>query len=256
MPDLLGPAASPSGLAFLIVAALAAGLARGFSGFGAAMIFVPLASSVVGPVVAAPLLLVVDGATTFALIPRALRLADRRDVATMALGAAVGVPAGIWLLTRAEPDAIRWAIVVVVVLLLALLVSGWRYRGRPKAPLTVLVGAVSGAFSGAAQIGGPPVVAYWLGGTTPPLTVRANIVLYFAATSILSVTGYLAGGLITLQVLALAVIAAPTYALGVWIGGRMFRLADERTFRRICYAMIAVAAVIGAPAFDPVLRGG
>ena len=46
---------------FLIAAALAAGLARGFSGFGAALIFVPLASAVVGPQVAVPLLLVVDG---------------------------------------------------------------------------------------------------------------------------------------------------------------------------------------------------
>ena len=47
-------------LAVLAAAAFIAGLARGFSGFGAALIFMPLASVVVTPQVAAPLLLVVD----------------------------------------------------------------------------------------------------------------------------------------------------------------------------------------------------
>jgi hypothetical protein len=47
-----------------IVAALLAGLARGFSGFGSALIFIPLASAALGPRVAAPLLVLVDNLTT------------------------------------------------------------------------------------------------------------------------------------------------------------------------------------------------
>lgn len=43
-----------------ILAALLAGLARGFSGFGAAMIYVPIASASLGPVVAMPVLLIAD----------------------------------------------------------------------------------------------------------------------------------------------------------------------------------------------------
>src|ERR1700730_12593677 len=45
-------------LLFLLASAFIAGLARGFSGLGAALIFMPLASSVVGPKLAAPLLLI------------------------------------------------------------------------------------------------------------------------------------------------------------------------------------------------------
>ena len=43
IPDI--PSAN---LALLVLVALAAGLSRGFSGFGAALIFVPLASALVG----------------------------------------------------------------------------------------------------------------------------------------------------------------------------------------------------------------
>ncbi|MFO1035197.1 MAG: sulfite exporter TauE/SafE family protein, partial [Hyphomicrobiales bacterium] len=48
----------------LAITALVAGLARGFSGFGAALIFVPFAARFVGPQQAAALLLLTDGFLT------------------------------------------------------------------------------------------------------------------------------------------------------------------------------------------------
>ncbi len=241
-------------LALLLVTAFMAGLARGFSGFGAALIFIPIASALTGPQVAAPLLLVVDSAMTLGLIPSAFRQADRREVLIMALGAFLGVPLGVWLLTTLDPVVLRWGLVIGAFSLLALLLSGWRYHGRPKPPLTVLVGAVSGLFSGAAQMGGPPVVAYWLGGAIPRQTVRANIVLFFAISTLISAVGYLMKGLFTPGLLALALATAAPYGFGVWLGSRMFGLASEQTFRRLCFAMIAIAGLLGMPALDGLLR--
>lgn len=245
---------TPGVLAFLLLAALAAGLARGFSGFGAALILVPLASAAVGPRIAIPLLLVVDGAMTLGMIPDAWRRADRRDVMTMAVGALVGIPAGIYLLLSVDPITIRWMIVATVVALLTLLISGWRYHGRPTPQVTVSVGVVAGLFAGTAQVGGPAVVAYWLGRGLPAQVVRANIVLYFAISTVISGTGYVWSGLIDPKVLILSALVAPAYGLGVWLGSRMFGLASDVTFRRICFAMIAIAAVSGMPVLDGILH--
>ena len=66
--------------------AFVAGCARGFSGFGGALIFVPVASSLVGAKLAVPLLLIVDLVLTPGLIPKAWRNADRANVGVMALG--------------------------------------------------------------------------------------------------------------------------------------------------------------------------
>jgi uncharacterized membrane protein YfcA len=244
----------PATLAFLVASGLVAGLARGFSGFGAALIFVPLASAAVGPQVAAPVLLLIDGIGALGLLPDAFARADRRDVGTMAVGALVGVPVGTWLLTRSDPVSLRWAIAALILALLALLASGWRYRGRPAAPLTAAVGAVAGLFSGVAQVGGPPVVAYWLGGAIPAVTVRANIILYFFVSTLLTAATYFAGGLLTGTVLGLALLTGPVYAAGLGLGARLFGRADERVFRPICYALIAAAAVLGLPALDPFIR--
>jgi uncharacterized membrane protein YfcA len=254
MPDYLLVDLTVGGLLFLVTSALVAGCARGFSGFGGALIFVPLASSVVGPKLAVPLLLIVDLALTPGLIPKAWGKADRPNVGVMAFGAALGVPAGTYLLTHVDGVMIRWGIVAIVIGLLALLMSGWRYHGRPKAGMTVAVGLTSGLFSGAAQVGGPPVVAYWLGGAFTPQTVRANIVLFFAISSVLSITSYLIAGVLTWQSVQLSILIGPTFALGLFIGSRLFSRANEATFRRICYSLIAAAAIIGLPALDGVLR--
>lgn len=243
---------SGGALVLLAISAFLAALARGFSGFGSALIFVPLASTAIGPQAAAPLLLIIDGVAAAGLIPSAWRYADRRDAGTMSIGALAGIPLGAWVLIRSDPLLIRWAIALFGTLLLALLMSGWRYRGKPTAAVTVTVGAAAGLLGGAAQVGGPPVVAYWLSRSIPAKTMRANIVMYFAITTVISGVAYLAGGLLTTSVMGLALVTGPIYGLGLYAGSRMFGLASELTFRRTCFALIAAAIMLSLPVLDVV----
>jgi hypothetical protein len=46
-------------LAGLLLTAFASGLGRGFSGFGSALIFMPLASAMIGAKLASPLMLII-----------------------------------------------------------------------------------------------------------------------------------------------------------------------------------------------------
>lgn len=241
-----------SGLGYICLAAAVAGLARGFSGFGGALIFVPLASAFVGPKLASALLLVIDGVMSLGMLPDGWRRADRREVFTMASGALVGVPAGTALLALAPSLTLRWIICAIVLVLLVFLISGKRYRGSPKTHLTVGVGTLAGLFGGAAQISGPPVVAYWLGGANPALSVRANLVLYFALSTVISAVAYLLAGLLTSQVFVLALAAGPSYGLGLLLGSKLFGRASEATFRWVCFGLIAGAALVSLPLFDNV----
>jgi uncharacterized membrane protein YfcA len=245
---------STASIALLVGTAFIAGLARGFSGLGSALIFIPLASSIIGAKLASPLLLVIDFVAAAPLIPNAWRYADRRDVGTMLLGSLIGVPIGTWALTQMDPLAVRWMIVALIVPMLALLMSGWRYRGTPTAAVTAVVGALAGFFNGVAQVGGPPIVLYWLRDATAARVVRANIIVFFAASSVFTTTSYLIGGVLTTAVAGLCVLAGPAFGIGLWLGSHMFRLASEETFRRICYALIALAALVSLPIFDGVLR--
>lgn len=234
-------------LCILAVTMFVAGLARGFSGFGAALIFVPLAASFIGPQRAAPLLLLTDGFVAMPLAYSSFALAERREVLIMALGAIAGIPLGAWTLAHGDPTVLRWLIAGLVFLMLGLLLSGWRYTGTPHTSATLGVGVVSGVFSGVAQIGGPPVVAYWLGGNHPPQRMRASTILFFAVSTVFAVITYFFSALLTREILVLALFMVPTFALGLFLGSKVFRLARAQTFRHICLTLIALSLVLSLP---------
>ena len=106
--------------------AFVSGTARGFSGFGSALIFMPLASSMAAPRLVAALLLIIDFVAALPLVPNAWKHADRSATAVMVLGALIGVPIGTYFLSRLDPVTTRWIISAFVFALLLLLLSGWR----------------------------------------------------------------------------------------------------------------------------------
>src|ERR1035437_7428233 len=170
--------------------ALVSGTARGFSGFGSALIFMPLASSMAAPRLVAAVLLVIDFVAAAPLVPNGWKHAERKSTAIMVSGALVGVPFGTYLLSRLDPVTTRWIISGFVFALLMLLLSGWRYRGKDCPAVTIGIGGLSGFCSGLAQTGGPPIVGYWLGRPIASAVARANILLFFAATGFSSAVSY------------------------------------------------------------------
>src|SRR6202035_2161130 len=207
--------------------AFVSGTARGFSGFGSALIFMPLASSIAAPRLVAALLLIIDFIGATPLIPNAWKQADRKATAIMALGALVGVPIGTWLLSRLEAGTTRWIISGFVFALLLLLLSGWRYRGKDHAAISIGIGGLSGFCSGLAQTGGPPIVGYWLGRPLASGIARANILLFFGASDFFSVVSYAVSGLLTADAMRFSLLVGPVYGIGVWCGAKLFGRASE-----------------------------
>src|SRR5215469_423800 len=215
----------------ICVIAFVSGTARGFSGFGSALIFIPLASSLASPRLVAALLLIIDVIAAAPLAPNAWKEADRKATAIIAAGALIGVPIGTYLLSRLDPVTTRWIISGFVCALLLLLLSGWRYRGKDHVALSIGIGALSGFCSGLAQTGGPPIVGYWLGRPVKSAIARANILLFFGASDFFSVVSYAVSGLITLDAIKFSLVIGPVYALAIKLGASLFGHASDALFR-------------------------
>lgn len=240
--------------AWLVGAALAAGLARGFSGFGTALIFVPLAAVAVGPQRAVPLILALDAFAIALLTPGAWRVADRKEVGLLSIGIVLGIPGGVLALVSFDAVSLRWIIAALTVAVLALVVSGWRFRARPARGATIAVGVVSGAMTGVAMVGGPPVMAYLLGQDADAGRIRAAFALFLGANGIIAAIAFGLAGLLGGWLLGPVLLALPAFAAGIWAGARMFHMASQLAFRRACYVMIALSALLGLPVLDGLLR--
>jgi uncharacterized protein len=234
--------------------AVLAGVVRGFSGFGSAQIYVPLIASIYSPRSAAVTLLLID---TFGTAPFAARAFSRctwREVIPMAVAAAVSVPLGALALRLIDPIVLRWFIAILVLSLLGILMSGWRYHGRPRMPITVGVGLFSGFSAGAVQIAGPPVLIYWLGTTTAAYIVRANFLVFFIFLNAFAIAVYFWQGFFTPDLLTISLLLAIPFFLATTAGAKVFHGSSDTIYRRVAYAIIASAALVSLPVFDHWLR--
>ena len=255
MPDLnhlfTGGGLAPSVLA----ASLLAGLVRGYTGFGAAMVFMPIASTSLGPKAAIAVLWLVDAVMQLPMVGKARKLAGYRDIALLLPGALVGAPVGALILSQSDPLALRWALCVLILCAVAVMASGWRYEGEPARRATLGIGLVSGLFSGAVSLGGMPIALFWLAGRGSNAAVRASIVMLFLFTGVITGLSYAAVGAFTAEVWPAALVALPLYGAGLLAGSALFERAGNRAFRPVAFAVILFAAISSLPLLDPWLRG-
>ncbi|MEP3049144.1 MAG: sulfite exporter TauE/SafE family protein [Roseibium sp.] len=245
---------SPALLIFLTCVLFTAGCVRGFAGFGAGMIFMPVATSLMLPSTAAACFLFIDGVVALPLVVRALKICDWSTVIPAAIGAVITVHLGAGLLANSDVLILRWIIFGIVVALLALLMSGWRYHRQPTRRLSFSIGAVSGILGGISQVSAPPVVAFWLSSAKEPAIVRANMIVFFALASIGTAVAYIMNGFFTREVFHLMVIAIPTYGIAIYLGSTGFRKSNPGLYGKVAYGLIALAAISSMPALDPLFR--
>ncbi|SIN96553.1 sulfite exporter TauE/SafE family protein [Vannielia litorea] len=247
MPDPLLAALAVPGVVWVLVAAGAAGLAYGFAGFGAALIFMPVAAARVGPVEAVTLEACMGLASVVTVLPRALKLADTRDTGILLAASLIGLPVGVWLLKVADPEAMRWGICAVAAATLCALVAGWRRKTRDSAGALLGVGAASGVLGGATGLTGPVMILFKLSGKASAAEVRASTIAFLTLLSMLLLPMLWVQGLIRAEALWLAVLVVPVYAVGALTGQALFRPQNEALYRRVAYGLIGLAVAMSLP---------
>ncbi|MEM9603808.1 MAG: sulfite exporter TauE/SafE family protein [Pseudomonadota bacterium] len=238
---------SGSDLLWLSFAVGLAGLVRGFAGFGTALVYVPLAGLVIPPVWVVMTILVYDLIGPLPLVPESVRSARRPDLVMLALGLCVGVPVGVWLLADVDPTAFRWGTSLLAGVLLAVLVSGWRYAHYLQPPGVVGVGALGGLLGGVAGVPGPPVILLYMSGPGRAAEVRATVNLYLLIFDAIVFAAFAGFGMLALEPLLLGVLLIPPYMLACWTGARLFDPEREKLFRTVAYVLIGGAALYGIP---------
>ncbi|MFK7869983.1 MAG: sulfite exporter TauE/SafE family protein [Roseobacter sp.] len=236
-----------TGLIILTVAVVVAGLVRGFAGFGSGMIIMPAASMVLPPVGAVTFMMMAELLGPLPNLRAAWREGVPADVGRLMLGAVFAVPLGILCLSLMEPAAFSWVVSITVACLLALLMTGWRYRGTLTAPLTAATGALGGFMGGFAGVPGPPVIMLYMASHFPAAIIRANFLLYLLAIDVVMIAVFFVLDLFVWQIALLGLLAGVPAMIANRMGAWLFDPTAEVVFRRVAYIIIAMSAIIGLP---------
>lgn len=227
-----------------LVAAIA-GVVRGITGFGGAMVMAPPLVLLLGPQLAVPVVLLLESLAAAPQVVQTRSLVRWRVVVPILAATAVTVPLGGYLLLTTDALTLRRATALIVIVFSALLLRGWRYAGSHKMSTGMALGALAGGMLGATSIGGPPVILYLLAGPDRIDITRANLTLFVAASCIIGIAMLATQGVVDLDAAWTALWLAPGYYGGLVVGTRLFSRFNDVRFRQFTLLlMIAVSAGI------------
>ncbi len=233
----------PWTLAFVALVVVAGGFVKGYSGFGASMLWVTSLSLVLPPREVVPMVLLFEVASSLQLLRSVWRTVDWRSVGWLFIGAILGTPLGTWALAAMPADPIRIAIALFVFVGCFLIWRGYAWKGRPTAAVTLLVGIVFGLINGSTAIGGPPVILFYFATPIGAAASRASIVAFFLGTDAVAAAASAAHGLIDAALLWRTAVFLPLMLLGTWAGARHFIRTEPDSFKRFAMALLMVLAV-------------
>jgi len=230
-------------LALAALVAALAGVIRGITGFGGAMVMSPPFALLLGPLVAVPVVLLLEGIAAAPMLVQLRHEVRWRILGPIVAAAYVTMPIGTWILITADPLLMRKAIAAVVIVFSLVMLFGWRYAGRQRLATSVGLGAVSGTMLGATSLGGPPVILYLLAGPDPIETTRANLTYYLGALCMAGLALLWLNGVLGVSELLLATLLAPGYYVGMVAGIRLFARFNDTRFRQFTLAFMLLVAI-------------
>jgi uncharacterized protein len=232
-------------LAFVWLGAFLGAFAVGTAGFAFALAATALWLHVLDPLRATLLVAACGTLLHIGLIWRIRRTIEPRRISPFIVSGLLGVPIGIYVLTRTDPHAIKVALGAF------LIAYGVYALATPRLPLVTAggraadaaVGFVAGVLGGIGGYSGVlPTIWTQLRGWSKD-TARG---VYQPFILVMQIATLVAAGVVTLDTFAIVLIGASVPALlaGAWLGWIAFGRLDERRFRQVLAAMIMVSGAM------------
>ncbi|MEL7446920.1 MAG: TSUP family transporter, partial [Pseudomonadota bacterium] len=180
------------------LAALGASFVRGLTGFGMAILLVPVLALALPPIDAVMLGNFLSLLIGVLEIRRLIREAERS--AWVISGAVVvTTPIGLVLLSATGADLARLVIAMIAFSAFVAILLPRRSAGSPGPVTTGSVGVISGLMTGYAGMPGPPVVPYYAGRALPRETIKASMLLIFTIAAGVALLAAAFAGLLRLE---------------------------------------------------------
>ncbi len=224
----------------------AAAFIRGFTGFGLAVVGVPLLALFFAPAEIVPSIMILAIIAGLQLIPKIWRKVDWRLLLPTLVGAAIGTPLGTWLLAGVPADWMRVLIGLAVLAASAAVQLGFRFAQRPPAGVSAGFGAIAGLTGGAAAMPGPSVIFLFLAVPIAHEAGRASLILFFQVSAAMSAVSATVAGLMQVHSLILGAALVPAMLVGNALGDRVFDKASAKTYRRVVVLLLAGLGAIAA----------
>ncbi|WP_137122822.1 sulfite exporter TauE/SafE family protein [Segeticoccus rhizosphaerae] len=222
--------------------AVLAGLAQAVTGFGFAMVSIPLLAlwsdsrlAIVAITMLAAFLTLVAGI-------RERRHVQWRTMRLVTVAGVVGMPVGLLALKLASVRTLSLLIGGMVLVSVVILARGLRLE--PRTSSTLAAGWLSGALLTSTGMNGPPLVATFQAMRLTPHTFRATLQAAFFVQDMFAIAGFVIIGQLSTHALVAAAAGVPGVLVGWFLGDRVFRLISPRLFRWLVLLLMTATGCV------------
>lgn len=231
-----------------VCCAVAAGaFTQSASGFGLALVAIPLAASVIPLKEAAPVMSALGAIVSLDILLRHRAHVLWREVAWLLALSLPGTLCGVALLHWADPMWLTRGLGLFV--LSYSLFALWRERHAimhlPRAPhawLASMAGFLAGLFGGATALNGPPVIVYGTYQRWPKEVFKGTLQCFFLFNNILICLGHLGSGAMNRSSAWWIAVTIPALLTGSILGAWASSKLDARRFRQ---GVLVLSVVVG-----------
>lgn len=220
-----------------------AGFTQGFTGFGSALIMLPILTILSGVKTVVPLVILLGLCINVILLPQVFRHVYWKRIITLLTANVPGILVGVYILKTMSTGFLELVIGVLLVAFPSYLMS----RGVPQQEVASgwvwPVGFLSGVLGGSVGAGGPPVIIYTAMQPWSKHVIKSTLVGFFLLTSIVASVAQAAGGLVTREVLALFISGLPALVTGVLAGSYLFGKVDSGAYRKVLNVLLILLGV-------------
>ena len=215
-----------------------AGFLQGLTGFGFALVALPLLGLFIDIKTSIPLIILLALCISVTLSVQLRNSINLKSIYVLMAATIPGIPLGVYTLKHipAEILALSLGILMIVFTSYQLLV-----KPLPKQlgifP-TALAGFLSGAIGGSIGAGGPPVIIY---STIQPWSkdqAKATLAFYFAISGVLISITHAYSGLITQEVTHLFLISLPALAIGIFLGTFAYTRLSDHSYKKLAFILV------------------
>jgi len=220
-----------------------ASFVRGVSGFGAALIIMPVLSGLTSLYAAAPLVAILGLTNDTLLCFYYRRSFDWSLVAKLWLGSILGIPFGFLLLRFFSGS---WMLSV-----LGLMITAYAIYAlfSPKMPIlesqrwTYGTGFLCGVLGSSYNIPGPPIILYGNSQRWSQEKFKSNLSIFFWGNAVLVVLGHVVQNRLTETVFRQYLMAVPSMLIGLFLGIALSKFFNPLVFRRVVLVILVFVGI-------------
>ena len=233
-------------LLYAFVCVFLAGIVRGLSGFGFALLVIVSVSLVLPPATIVPAMIVLEVVAGIHLLPSIWKSIHWHTINVMVVAAVLCTPIGVYLLTNVPAEPMKFSVAVLVLFAAILLMTGVQMRRMPTTMETAVTGATAGVLNGALGLGGPPIIVFFLGSPLALEAGRASIIATFLAIDIAALPALFIFKLFNQDSIKLLVFSLPALLAGVFIGSQLVNRINQIAARKIVLIVLLIMAAASA----------